>query len=114
MASAACALASVRKLGLLSRLTSDQSCSGNWTRRRKASRIVELPQKPLVLVGEPHGRHRHLAYEPLKFGKNSWVDLDPFARNLKEHSAEIVIEDVVRSAHPRQDAGAECLEVIGR
>ena len=63
-------------------------------------RIIELPQEPLVLVGEPHGRDRHLADEPLKFGKNRGVHLDPFARDLKEHAAELVIETVVALRPP--------------
>jgi hypothetical protein len=57
--------------------------------------IIELPQEPLVLGGQAQGRHWQLPYKPLELDKDRGINPDPFARNLKEHSAEEMIEGIL-------------------
>ena len=114
IASATCAFANVRKLGLLSRLTSAHSLSGKLNQSAESVWIVKLPQKTFVFLCEARGRHRHLANQPLKFGENRRINLDPFARDLKQHVGKQVIENVFAAVHHLQPLAQNALEVVGR
>ena len=111
MASAACALASVRKLGLLSRFTSAQSCSGNWTKRSKAFGSSNCRKNRLFLSVSPITGTGILPTSRLSSARTGGINLDPFARNLKEHAAEVVIEGVFLAAHPLETPAQNALEV---
>ena len=111
MASAACALASVRKLGFAVSLHLCPKLFWQFHQAPQSFRIIELPQEPLVLVGQAHDRHRQLADQPLEFGKDRGINLDPFARNLKEHAAEGVIEGVFLAAHALETPAQNAFEV---
>ena len=100
-------------VGLLSRFTSAQSCSGNWTKRSKAFGSSNCRKNRLFLSVSPMAGAGILPTSRLSSARTGGIDLDPFARNLKEHAAEVVIEAVYLSAHPLKTPAQNSLEVIG-
>ena len=58
-------------------------------------RIVELPQEPLVFIGEAGLRCRHLAKKPFQLGKRGGCDLHPLTGDLNEGFGEVAIEGVL-------------------
>src|SRR5262249_56590621 len=58
-------------------------------------RIIELTQKPLVLVGKAGLRHRHLAHKLFQLGKHAGIDLDPLAGDLGKSFGEAAVEGIL-------------------
>src|SRR5262245_26049493 len=57
-------------------------------------RIIELSQRPLVLIGKAGLRHRHLAHKLFQLGEYSGVDLHPLAGDLGKSFGEAAVEGI--------------------
>ena len=73
-----------------------------------------MTQEPLILVGQPRDRHRHLSNQTLQFCKYRGIDPYPLAGDLNERFGEVAIEAVCAATLSLEASTQDAFEAIGR